>query len=103
VIKEENTGGAATWGRAAQSLAKHRDKIQAYEDLAMEVGAEPGTLALAWLLTRPAVTAPIIGPRTRDQLDSALPAVELSLSPEQLDRLDEIFTGRKTAPEDYAW
>ena len=38
-------------GRAAQSLAKHRDKIQAYEDLAAEVGAEPGTLALAWLLT----------------------------------------------------
>jgi aryl-alcohol dehydrogenase-like predicted oxidoreductase len=49
---------------------------------------EPGTLGLAWLLTRPAITAPIIGPRTRDQLDSALPAVELSLAPEHLRRLD---------------
>jgi hypothetical protein len=35
-------------------------------------------------------------------LDSALAAVELSVSPEQLRRLDEIFLGHKTAPEDYA-
>ena len=103
MIKKENTGVRRLEGRAAQGLADHRDEIQAYEDLAAEVGAEPGTLALAWLLTRPAVTAPIIGPRTRDQLDSALAAVELSLSPEHLDRLDQIFPGRKTAPEDYAW
>jgi aryl-alcohol dehydrogenase-like predicted oxidoreductase len=103
VIKKENTGVRRLEGRAAQSLADHRDEIQAYEDLAEEVGAEPGTIALAWLLTRPAVTAPIIGPRTRDQLDSALSAVKLSLSPEHLRRLDEIFPGHKTAPEDYAW
>jgi aryl-alcohol dehydrogenase-like predicted oxidoreductase len=103
VIKKENTGVRRLEGRAAQSLAKHRDQIQAYEDLAEEMGAEPGTLALAWLLTRPAVTAPIIGPRTRDQLDTALSAVELKLSPDHLRRLDEIFPGRKTAPEDYAW
>ena len=103
VIKKENTGVRRLEGRAAQSLAEHRDEIQAYEDLAEEIDTEPGTLGLAWLLTRPAVTAPIIGPRTHDQLDSALPAVELSLSPEHLRRLDEIFPGRKTAPEDYAW
>jgi hypothetical protein len=36
-------------------------------------------------------------------LDSALPAVQLKLSPEHLRRLDEIFPGHKTAPEDYAW
>ena len=103
VIKNESIGVRRLEGRAAQSLAEHRGEIQAYEDLAAEVGAEPGTLGLAWLLTRPAVTAPIIGPRTRDQLDSALHAVELSLSPEHLSRLDEIFPGRRTAPEDYAW
>src|SRR4029450_12562127 len=66
VIKKEDTGVRRLEGRAAQSLAEHRKEIQAYEDLAAEVGAEPGTLALAWLLTRPAVTAPIIGPRTRE-------------------------------------
>ena len=103
VIKRENTGVRRLEGRAMQSLAQHRDKIQAYEDLAEEVGAEPGTVGLAWLLTRPAVAAPIIGPRTRQQLDSAVSAVELELSEEHLRRLDEIFPGRKTAPEDYAW
>ena len=65
--------------------------------------AEPGTLGLAWLLSRPAVTAPIIGPRTREQLDTALAAVELEISPEHLGRLDQIFPGHKPAPEDYAW
>ena len=103
VIKNENTGVRRLEGRAAQSLAEHREELQAYEDLAEELGVEPGALALGWLLTRPAVTAPIIGPRTRDQLDSALSALEVSLSPEQLRRLDEIFPGRRTAPEDYAW
>jgi aryl-alcohol dehydrogenase-like predicted oxidoreductase len=103
VIKKENTGVRRLEGRAAQSLAEHRDKIQAYEDLAEEIGVEPATLGLAWLLTRPAVTAPIIGPRTADQLTSALAAVELSLTSAQLSRLDDIFPGRKTAPEDYAW
>jgi aryl-alcohol dehydrogenase-like predicted oxidoreductase len=103
VIKKQNTGVRRLEGRAAQSLAENRDQIQAYEDLADEIGTEPGVLALAWLLTRPAVTAPIIGPRTRDQLDSALSVVDLTLSPQHLDRLEEIFPGHKTAPEDYAW
>jgi aryl-alcohol dehydrogenase-like predicted oxidoreductase len=42
VIKKENTGVRRLEGRAAQSLAKHRDEIQAYEDLAEEVETEPG-------------------------------------------------------------
>jgi aryl-alcohol dehydrogenase-like predicted oxidoreductase len=103
VIKKQDTGVRRLEGRAAESLAEHREAIQAYEDLAEEIGAEPGTLALAWLLTRPAVAAPIIGPRTQDQLDTAVSALDLELAPEHLARLDEIFPGRKTAPEDYAW
>jgi aryl-alcohol dehydrogenase-like predicted oxidoreductase len=103
VIKQQETGVRRVEGRAAESLAEHRDAIQAYEDLAEEIGTQPGTLGLAWLLSRPAVTAPIIGPRTREQLDTALSAVELDLSPEHLGRLDQIFPGHKPAPEDYAW
>jgi aryl-alcohol dehydrogenase-like predicted oxidoreductase len=103
VIKQQDTGVRRLEGRAAESLAEHRDAIQAYEDLAEEIGTQPGTLGLAWLLSRPAVTAPIIGPRTREQLDTALSAVELELSPEHLGRLDQIFPGHKPAPEDYAW
>ena len=109
-------GGPARRGRAqgarrqapprrtrAETLATHREAIEAYEDFADELGHEPGDLALAWLLHQPAVTAPIIGPRTRDQLDAAIRAVDLKLDQAALDRLDEIFPGRKTAPEDYAW
>ena len=60
-------------------------------------------MALAWLLTRPAVTAPIIGPRTAEHLEGALRAVEITLDEKVLDELDEMFPGHKTSPEDYAW
>ena len=60
-------------------------------------------MALAWLMHQPAVTAPIIGPRTQAQLDSALRAVDIELSSDQLAKLDEIFPGYKTSPEDHAW
>jgi aryl-alcohol dehydrogenase-like predicted oxidoreductase len=60
-------------------------------------------VALAWLLTRPAVTGPIIGPRTIDQLEGALTAVDITLDEKVLDELDQLFPGHKTAPEDYAW
>ena len=103
VIKKTETGVRRLEGRAAESLAAHRDAIESYEKLAADLGTEPATLGLGWLLSRPAVTAPIIGPRTREQLDSALPAVDLKLGAEELQRLDELFPGRKTAPEDYAW
>ncbi len=103
VIRKQNEGVRRLEGRAKDTLEKQRDQVQAYEDLAGELGTEPGELALAWLLSRPAVTAPIIGPRIADQLDSAVKAVELELDQATLDKLDEIFPGHKTAPEDYAW
>jgi aryl-alcohol dehydrogenase-like predicted oxidoreductase len=49
------------------------------------------------------VTGPIIGPRTREQLDGGLRALDIHLDDAALARLDEIFPGHKTAPEDYAW
>jgi len=103
VIRKQNEGVRRLEGRSAQTLADHRDQIQAYEDLAADLDTEPGELALAWLLSRPAVTAPIIGPRIADQLESAVRAVELQLDDATLAKLDEIFPGHKTAPEDYAW
>ena len=64
VLSKGEEGVRRLTGRAKDSLEKHRDAIQAYEDLALELGDEPGELALAWLLHQPAVTAPIVGPRT---------------------------------------
>ncbi|CAL9469266.1 1-deoxyxylulose-5-phosphate synthase YajO [Streptomyces sp. enrichment culture] len=105
VIKKEAEGGRRASGRAADTLADPvaRKRIQAYEDLLEKHGVEPGETALAWLLTRPGVTGPIVGPRTREQLDSALRALELELSEELLASLDEIFPGPGPSPEAFAW
>ncbi|MFC7828348.1 aldo/keto reductase [Streptomyces sp. NPDC007126] len=105
VIKKEVQGGRRASGRAADALADpaKRAQIQAYEDLLDKHGVEPGEAALAWLLTRPGVTGPIVGPRTADQLASALRAVELELSDELLTGLDEVFPGTGPAPEAFAW
>jgi len=103
VVKKERDGVRRYEGRAKQALEEHRNALTEYENLADELDVEPGDLGLAWLLHRPGVTAPIIGPRTADQFDSAVRAVDLKLEKGVLDRLDEIFPGYKTAPEDYAW
>lgn len=101
----DGTGARTNTGRSAAGLADPavRAQVQAYEDLVAKAGLEPGEVALAWLLTRPGVTGPIVGPRTRDQLDSALRAMDLDLSPELLAGLDEIFPGPGPAPEAFAW
>ncbi|MGW1463308.1 aldo/keto reductase [Streptomyces sp. NPDC002308] len=106
-LRKEREGGGArsTTGRSAEGLAdpKVRAQIQAYEDLLDKHGLEPGEVGLAWLLTRPGITGPISGPRTREQLDSALRAVELELSEEVLASLEEIFPGPGPSPESFAW
>ncbi len=101
--EREGAGGRTASRRAATTLADRavRQRVQAYEDLLAQHGSEPGEAALAWLLTRPGVTGPIVGPRTAEQLASALRAVELELSDEVLTGLDEIFPG--PAPESFAW
>jgi len=87
-----------------QRIEKHRPQLEKYEALCAELGEAPASVALAWLLANPAVTAPIIGPRTMDQLTGAMRAVELKLADETLARLDEIWPGPGgTAPEAYAW
>ncbi|MET8980694.1 aldo/keto reductase [Streptomyces sp. NPDC004539] len=97
--------GRRVSGRAAELLTDPaiRSQVQAYEDLLDKHGADPGETALAWLLTRPGVTGPIIGPRTAEQLESALRAVELELSEELLAGLDEVFPASGPSPEAFAW
>ncbi len=94
----------ATEGRRSKiDIEPQRAKLEAWEGLCAEIGEKPADVALAWLLHNPIVTAPIIGPRTQEQLDGSLRALEIKLSEETLKKLDTIFPGRKTAPEDYAW
>ena len=96
------------WRRSQEYMAgeieDHRDKLVKWEALCDELGERPADVALAWLLHQPVVTAPIIGPRTEEQLLSNLHALEIDLSDEVLAKLDEIFPGPGgTAPEAYAW
>ena len=95
--------GRSAEGRAAEYLANHRYNLEGYEALCRDLGAEPASVALAWLLHQDGVTAPIIGPRTADQLRSALPALSTTLDEATLTRLDELFPGPGPAPEAYAW
>jgi aryl-alcohol dehydrogenase-like predicted oxidoreductase len=102
VLSKED-GVRRTAGRALEALKAHQKQIRRYEDFAAELGQEPADVALAWLLHQPAVTAPIVGPRTLEQLQAAVRAHKLKLDTETLKHLDEIFPGHRTAPEDYAW
>ena len=106
--QREGSGSRSTTGRSADGLAEHRDKIEAYEKLAADVGEDPANLALSWLLHQDGVTGPIIGPRTISQLDGSLRALEIQLDEKTLAKLDELFpapgpNGAKPAPEAYAW
>ncbi|MDF0668040.1 MAG: aldo/keto reductase [Nitrospira sp.] len=87
-----------------QEVIKSRPKLEAYEGLCARIGERPADVALAWLLHQRAVTSPIIGPRTMEQLEGAMKAVSLSLGNDILKQLDELFPGPGgTAPESYAW
>jgi len=86
-----------------KAIETNRPKLEKWEALCAELGERPADVALSWLLHQKVVTAPIIGPRTNEQLDESLRAVEIKLSTETLAKLDEIFPGFKTSPEHYAW
>src|SRR6185437_12799508 len=97
-------GGRSGGGRAAELLEGKRDQVAEYEKFCASLGSPAGEVALAWLLHQPAVTAPIVGPRTMGQLDSAIRACALKLDEKSLARLDEVFPGPGgAAPEAYAW
>jgi aryl-alcohol dehydrogenase-like predicted oxidoreductase len=99
---------AATGRRSSEAVKKRveekRPQLEAFEALAQGLGESPANVALAWLLHNPVVTAPIIGPRTLDQLNDSIRATEIKLTPETLKRLDTLFPGPGgEAPNAYAW
>jgi aryl-alcohol dehydrogenase-like predicted oxidoreductase len=103
ILRKAREGRSAS-GQVLARLERHRAQVEEYERLCDELGERPADVALAWLLHQPAVSAPIVGPRTLEQLDGALRALELRLDDKALDRLDEIWPGPGgPAPEAYAW
>jgi len=89
-------------GRLQAQVERHRDKLQAWESLCHDIGHEPADVAIAWLLHQPAVTAPIVGPRTLEQLTGSYRALDITLEADTLSALDKIFPGPGgAAPEAY--
>jgi NDP-hexose C3-ketoreductase / dTDP-4-oxo-2-deoxy-alpha-D-pentos-2-ene 2,3-reductase len=90
--------------RMQKAVEKNRPQLEAWEKLCADMGEQPADVALAWLLANPVVTAPIIGPRTMEQLEGPMRALDITLDADVLAQLDKIFPGPGgAAPEAYAW
>jgi len=101
---EQQASGRRTSEANKALIEKKRTQLQAYEDLCQSIGKPPAIVALAWLLSNPAVTAPIIGPRTATQLNDSIAVLTCRLHELTLKKLDEIFPGPGgEAPNAYAW
>jgi aryl-alcohol dehydrogenase-like predicted oxidoreductase len=101
---EKAKEGRRSQEKTMKLIEKYRSQLESYEQLCKEIGEKPADVALAWVLNNPAVTSPIIGPRTIEQLTESTRSLDLKLSEEVLKKLDEIWPGPGgEAPEAYAW
>jgi NDP-hexose C3-ketoreductase / dTDP-4-oxo-2-deoxy-alpha-D-pentos-2-ene 2,3-reductase len=102
------SGKAKTGRRTDEEVAKDIKKYAAqssqYEKFCKQKGENPADVALAWLLANPVVTAPIIGPRTLEQLTESLRALKIKFGKADMEKLDEIWPGPGgESPEAFAW
>src|SRR6266542_2399947 len=103
-VLQKVTDGRRSDATQQAQIERYRPQLEAYEQLCKDLGEQPADVGIAWLLHQPVVTAPIIGPRTVEQLNGNLRALALSLSDETMKRLDEIWPGPGgEAPNAYAW
>lgn len=103
-VLERHDGGRRADAQVAAQVEKKRERLQRYEALCRRIGHPPAEVAIAWLLHNPLVTAPIVGPRSIEQLESAVGAASIELDAETLAELDAIFPGPGgEAPSAYAW
>lgn len=101
---EAAKAGRRTREPLRKSAERLRPQLERYESLCRELGREPADVALAWVMANPAVTAPIVGPRTLAQLEANAASASRALEPEALAKLDAVWPGPGgPAPEAYAW
>lgn len=102
-LGKEQSGRRAEEG-VSKEIEKYAKQLSQYEEFCKQLGEKPADVALAWLQANPVVTAPIIGPRTLEQLTESLRALEIKLDKEQMEKLDEIWPGPGgESPEAFAW
>src|SRR6188474_2345749 len=79
--------------------ARAFDAVEALEGVAREKGVPLSQLALAWTIQQPGITSPIIGPRTLEQLEDNLKALEVTITDQDRARIDAISPpGRSIVP-----
>jgi aryl-alcohol dehydrogenase-like predicted oxidoreductase len=104
VLGKIEKGSRRSREQLQKSVDKLRPQIEAYEKLCKDLNENPANVALAWILQQPGITAPIVGPRTIEQLQENTKSLEIKLSEDTLKKLDEIWPGPgNQAPEAYAW
>ncbi len=92
-----------SWHEVKAAEAR-RSQLERFSVFCAEMGESESNLALAWVLANPALTAPIIGPRTLEQFENTLRAVDIVLNEDSMNYLNDMFPGPgKPAPEAYAW
>src|SRR6266498_350773 len=102
-LGKEKAGRRAEEG-VEKDIKRFATQLNQYEKFCKQKGEKPAGLALAWLLANPVVTAPIIGPRTLEQLTGSLRALKIKFSKADMAKLDEIWPGPGgEAPEAFAW
>lgn len=95
--------GALENGSQDPRLPPLHDRLDQYEALCRELGAQPADIAIAWLLHNPALSTGIVGPTSPEQLRSSLGALDVTLDTAALTALDRIWPGPGEAPQAYAW
>ena len=87
---KEDAKGVNREARVAKYFNDRGQQIlKALDEVAAETGAKPATIALAWLLAQPTITAPIASANSVEQLTDIAAAVDLKLSPASLNKLNQ--------------
>ncbi|OGU72020.1 MAG: oxidoreductase [Ignavibacteria bacterium RBG_16_34_14] len=102
VIKNLGEGRRNT-DEIINKLKNNREQIEKWENFCDDFGEDPASTALAWLLSQPGITSPIIGPRTLQQLETSQRALDINFNEESLSKLDAIFPPAGQSPQYYAW
>ena len=90
-VLEKIEKGRSASDEVKKNVEEKRPKLEAWEKYCKELGEPPAAVALAWVLHNPVVTAPIIGPRTVDQLTGSLRALEIKLDEAALKKTGRDF------------
>ena len=103
LLADVSAGGRRSDATFAARADRHRRQLSETRTIADDLGVSLAVLALAWVASQPGVAAPIVGPRTIDQLRELAGVPDVAVPPELLARLDAIWPGPGIAPEAYAW